>query len=69
MGGLHYIIDLESPWQNGKVERHGGVVKSAIRKALGNVDCQSLSDFDILVDGVVAAKKRFYNRGGFRPPS
>ena len=30
LGGFHHICDAESPWQNGRCERHGGLAKKAL---------------------------------------
>ena len=32
-GILQVVIDSDSPWQNGKCERHGGLLKDLLDKA------------------------------------
>ena len=33
IGSVHHLIDVEAPWQNGRCERHGGVLKRALYKS------------------------------------
>ena len=33
-GILQVVVDADAPWQNGKCERHGGLVKDLLAKGL-----------------------------------
>ena len=37
-GVLQHVVDSESPWQNGRAERHGGWVKEKIETELASPD-------------------------------
>jgi hypothetical protein len=67
IGSLHHVIDVEAPWQNGRCEKHGGLIKVALVKALRTSSVANLQELDDLMDALVGAKNRYYNRGGFSP--
>ena len=66
---LQVICDAASPWQNGKVERHGGWVKERAEMELSSGQCVATSseDLDELISCVVSHKNRWFSRGGFSP--
>eukprot|EP00971_Amphidinium_carterae_P337510 6474353-Amphidinium_carterae.1 len=67
---LHLHTDPASPWQAGKVERHGGWLKELLEAELSRGRSSSIAspkDLDDLISELVAAKNRHLNRGGFSP--
>ena len=68
-GILQVTSDASSPWQNGKVERHGGWVKSRAEAEIdaGQSILTSVGDLDDLVLNIVVHKNRWFSRGGFSP--
>ena len=69
LGTLQTVTDQESPWQNGRVERHGQWVKERLElelsggtSVLGNVD-----DLEELAMALVTTKNSWFNRGGYSP--
>ena len=69
MGILQHVIHPESPWENGKVERHGGWLKSKLEKELqaGQSVITSAEDLDELVAALTSTKNNWLNKGGFTP--
>jgi IS30 family transposase len=55
-GVCHHVCDADSPWQNGRVERHGGWVKERVRAELetGAALPASLQELDDLIFELVA---------------
>ena len=66
-GTFHEIIPAESPWQNGKTERHGGIVKMIFTKARLSLPPRDIEDFDELLQEACHAKNRFSLKGGYSP--
>eukprot|EP00959_Pyramimonas_sp_CCMP1952_P201103 4205678-Pyramimonas_sp.AAC.1 len=68
-GVCHHVCDADSPWQNGRVERHGGWVKERVRSELeaGSFVPETIEELDDLITELVAHKNRFWHRGGFSP--
>ena len=68
-GVLQITSDASSPWQNAKVERHGGWVKSRAEAEIdaGQSILASVEDLDDLVLNIVIHKNRWFSRGGFSP--
>eukprot|EP00959_Pyramimonas_sp_CCMP1952_P055670 1163374-Pyramimonas_sp.AAC.1 len=68
-GVMHHVCDADSPWQNGRVERHGGWVKDRVEQELdaGSSLPGSLDELDELDHELFARKNRFWHRGGFSP--
>ena len=64
-GTFQHVCDAESPHQNGRCERHGGLAKAALVKASGGAGPKTLQEVEDLLCEVVAAKNRFAHRGGF----
>ncbi|CAK0864783.1 unnamed protein product, partial [Prorocentrum cordatum] len=67
LGIFHHITDSESPWQNGRAERHGGWVKEILFKASETTLVTTVPELETLVHEVTAAKNRYLHRGGFTP--
>ena len=67
LGVLQHVCDAESPWQNGRCERHGGLVKDLLEKGVYEQAISNLQDLICLSNEVVAAKNKFFHRGGFSP--
>eukprot|EP00959_Pyramimonas_sp_CCMP1952_P360195 7542259-Pyramimonas_sp.AAC.1 len=67
--GKHHVCDADSPWQNGKVERHGGWIKDRVKAELdaGAHPPGDLEELDALVHELTAHKNRYWHRGGFSP--
>ena len=66
---LQLVCDASSPWQNGRVERHGGWVKERAELELssGQSIISSSEELEELLTFVVAHKNRWFSRGGFSP--
>ena len=41
LGCLRHAINPESPWENGRCERHGGLAKEALAKSFALIDIES----------------------------
>ena len=66
-GILQVIVDANAPWQNGKCERHGGIVKDLLAKGLETEVVFIPGDLEDLLAEIVSLKNRRGNRGGFIP--
>ena len=68
-GLMHIVTDAQSPWQNGRVERHGGWVKSKLENEIntGPSVVGTLNELDLLVTSLVSHKNRWFHRGGYSP--
>lgn len=68
-GVLQITTDAQSPWQNGRAERHGGWVKEKLESELqsGQALPQTKQEFDLLVTSLVSHKNRWFHRGGYSP--
>ena len=62
-----HVIDVRSPWQNGKTERHGDIFKKIVAKARWQYEPTDDRSFHQLLHECVAAKNRLSNRSGFSP--
>ena len=51
----------------GKVERHGGLAKAVIRKAVHEVGTTGISEIRALVQEVVGVKNAMMNTSGYSP--
>eukprot|EP00434_Breviolum_minutum_P029882 symbB.v1.2.026423.t1/scaffold2638.1/size74318/2 len=68
-GVLQNVTDQESPWQNGRVERHGLWVKDRMEmevSAAGTI-VQCINDLEALVIELVSCKNGWFSRGGYSP--
>eukprot|EP00969_Alexandrium_andersonii_P199792 8824962-Alexandrium_andersonii.AAC.1 len=65
------MTDPHAPWQNGRVERHGGWVKERLGSELvsGRPLPQSVAEVDALIMELVACENMWFHRGGFLPAS
>eukprot|EP00435_Cladocopium_sp_Y103_P070319 s238_g35.t1 len=66
-GTLVFRAAARSPWQQGKVERHGGLMKSMIEKARESTSIATVEELKALLYECEAAKNRFMNRSGYSP--
>ena len=64
-GIYQHVCDADSPWQNGKAERHGGLLKEVLDKAIEGEVITSVEELDLLLATVTADKNRYSHRGGF----
>ena len=62
--GLH--IDAESPWQNSRTERAGGILKEKIL-ATAHAVSATPEELHLAIAEAVSARNRFMNRFGFSP--
>eukprot|EP00435_Cladocopium_sp_Y103_P027150 s2554_g6.t1 len=67
--GLEQLRILQSPWQNGRVERHGQWLKDRIELEVesGSSLVESLEDLEELAIQLVSTKNNWFSRGGFSP--
>eukprot|EP00969_Alexandrium_andersonii_P086780 3827362-Alexandrium_andersonii.AAC.1 len=66
---MMHVCNSESPWENGRAERHGGWVKGKVEaelQATGGV-VRSQQDLDDYIIPAVTAKNRYFHRGGYTP--
>ena len=66
-GILIFRSAARSPWQQGKVERHGGLMKTMIEHARAATPIESVQDLKLLLQECESAKNRFMNRSGYSP--
>ena len=66
-GCVVHIIDVRSPWQNGKTERHGGWWKELFRKAVELERPQSEGETNLTIATATEQKNRYSNRSAFSP--
>lgn len=68
-GVLQSVTDQESPWQNGRVERHGLWVKDRMEMEISSAGSviQSVNDLEALVIELVSCKNGWFSRGGYSP--
>lgn len=66
-GTIVFRSAARSPWQQGKVERHGGVIKEMIAKAREAAVPTSDEELKAVLYECECAKNRFANRSGFSP--
>lgn len=66
---LHNVTDIQSPWQNGRVERHGQWIKDRVELELasGSSILENLNDLDNLIMELVSCKNIWFSRGGYSP--
>ena len=66
-GTYHEVTAAESPWQNGKTERHGGTMKMLLTKARLTCPPATTDELEELLAECCQAKNRFSLVGGFSP--
>ena len=63
--GLHYI-DAQSPWQNSRTERAGGILKDKIL-ATAQAAAANTEEIPMVLSEVVTCRNRYMDRFGFSP--
>ena len=66
-GIVTFRIAARAPWQQGRVERHGGLMKELIEKCRNELPPTSMTELVVIVRECECAKNRFSNRSGFSP--
>eukprot|EP00435_Cladocopium_sp_Y103_P059905 s740_g21.t1 len=66
-GVVVFNAAARAPWQQGKVERHGGLMKSLLEKGREEAPPTNREDLSQLLHECEAAKNRFSNRSGYSP--
>ena len=66
-GTIMFRAAGRSPWQQGRVERHGGLIKDIIAKARESASLESLDELRLLLNECEGSKNRFMNRSGYSP--
>ena len=66
---LQHTTDIQSPWQNGRVKRHGQFVKSRLEMSLQSASSvvETLTDLEDLAIEIVSCKNQWFSRGGYSP--
>ena len=67
VGTVVFRTAARSPWQNGRVERHGGVMKDMIEKSRSELPPSTMMELKQILYACESAKNRFSNRSGFSP--
>eukprot|EP00435_Cladocopium_sp_Y103_P022132 s1863_g5.t1 len=63
--GLHFT-DPQSPWQNSRTEKAGGILKDKIIATM-HATTASLEELSIVISEVIACRNRYMDRFGFSP--
>ena len=58
----HHVTDAESPWQNGRVERHGQWIQDLMVKALETRAITTQADLETMGYELVGQKNRYLHR-------
>ena len=66
-GTVVFRTAARSPWQNGRVERHGGILKDMVEKCREEMPPTSLMELKQLLYACENAKNRYSNRSGYSP--
>ena len=66
-GAVVFRSAARAPWQQGRVERHGGLIKEMIEKCREEMPPTTMSELAHLMNSCEAAKNRFSNRSGYSP--
>eukprot|EP00971_Amphidinium_carterae_P305882 6078702-Amphidinium_carterae.1 len=69
MSILLMVTDPESPWQAGRVERHGGWVKELAEAEIASrhLQLRDASELNAFLCELTAMKNSHFNRGGYTP--
>lgn len=67
LGTIVFRAAARAPWQQGKVERHGGLIKSMIEKAREAEPPCSPEELRMVLYECECAKNRYMNRSGYSP--
>ena len=70
-GILQVIVDADAPWQNGKYEKHGGLVKDLLAKGLETGVVITPDNLEDLLGEIVSLRNRrgIQGQGSARVPS
>ena len=66
---LQSVTDIQSPWQNGRVERHGQWLKDRLDLEVdaGTVAIENTAELEDLAMELVNCKNTWFSRGGYSP--
>ena len=67
MGTIVFRAAARAPWQQGKVERHGGLMKDMIEKAREASPPSTVEELKMILYECECAKNRYMNRSGYSP--
>ena len=67
LGVQRQVTDASSPWQNGRVERHGQWIQDLLMRGLETRFVESDTELEVLACEVVSQKNRYLHRGGYSP--
>ena len=67
LGVMIHFTDTNSPWQNTRTERAGGVFKQKLHLVLDETSASNVHEFDLCVKETQIARNRSYHRSGFSP--
>ena len=60
-------VPTESPWQNGMVERHGGVLQDIVRATVEELAITGLEDMKVTLQKACQSKNARIGRSGYSP--
>jgi len=66
-GTCHRVTDAESPWQNGRVERHEQWIQDLLVKALETKSITTEAELELMAYELTSQKNRYLHRGGYSP--
>ena len=67
LGTIVFRAAARAPWQQGKVERHGGLIKNMIEKAREAISLSDVEGLKMVLYECECAKNRYMNRSGYSP--
>lgn len=67
LGIMIHFTDTNSPWQNTRAERAGGLFKQKLHLVLEETSATSQHEFDLCVKETQIARNRSFHRSGFSP--
>ena len=67
MGTMVHFTDTNSPWQNGRTEKAGGIFKEKLAMVLDETSAMTLEDLDMCIKEVQIARNRYFSKSGFSP--
>ena len=66
-GLLIHFTDTNSPWQNSRTEKSGGIFKEKLALVLEETSAATIADLDICLRETQVARNRYFSRSGFSP--
>eukprot|EP00435_Cladocopium_sp_Y103_P039402 s1944_g10.t1 len=66
-GVVMFRAAARSPWQQGKVERHGGLLKEMLEKGRSQMPPATMDELKHMLYACECAKNRYSNRSGYSP--